>query len=267
MSNGSPGGRDCEAEIAELREKLKNFETLKLKFGDINLKMWELKEALEAAQEKNELLLRNILPERVIADLRENGRSAPEYFENVTVFFSDIAGFTEKSSRMDPVRLIGELNSIFGEFDRIFAANRCVRIKTVGDAYLGVSGLPEPDGNHARNILSAAREAMRFVAERNRRAAADGGMVWEMRMGIHTGGVVGGIVGIEKYIYDVFGDAVNTASRLEDAAEPMTINLSRAVVEAAGADCGFRFVPRGGRRVKGKGMMEMFFLDWREEAS
>ncbi len=232
------------------------FEEQKFELAEASLKLLELKEELELEKEKSNRLLHNILPDRVIADLSEKGESAPERFENVSIFFSDFVGFTETCSVLDPSEVIVELSDIFGEFDRIFVRNRCERIKTIGDAYMAVSGLPDPDPGHWRNILNAAREALAYLKERN---ARPGARHWEMRVGIHSGSVVGGIVGREKYIYDVFGDTVNTASRLEQSSEAMRINVSDTTRNLAEAE--FKFIDRGAIQVKGKGTVAMFFLE------
>ncbi|MDD4817073.1 MAG: adenylate/guanylate cyclase domain-containing protein [Victivallaceae bacterium] len=244
--------------MLELKEKLteQTAELKKQKFAmaEANLKMLELNENLAAEKEKSAKLLRNILPERVIAELGENGRSEPELFEHVTVFFSDIVGFTAISGALDPALLISELSDIFTEFDHIFVRNGCERIKTIGDAYLSVSGMPSPDAGHFCNILRSALEAIKYLAERNRTHD----LKWQMRMGINSGKVVGGIVGVEKYIYDVFGDTINTAARMEQTSEPMRINVAESTYSLAKDE--FEFIPREPAAVKGKGVMRMYWL-------
>ncbi len=243
-----------------LEQEKAGLDDLKFDIVERNLDMLELKEQLEVEKERSEKLLRNILPERVISELRATGKSEPESFEAVTVFFSDIVNFTEKSAKVEPRILIEELSDIFTNFDHIFVANGCERIKTIGDAYLSVSGLPVPCAGHCDNILRAAMAAMRYLDERNH----DGKhLVWEMRMGVHTGRVVGGIVGTEKYIYDVFGDTINTASRMESYSEPMAINVSHVTRELAREE--FCFTERPSCSVKGKGAQKMFFLCWRPQ--
>jgi len=132
--------------------------------------------------------------------------------------------------------------------------NRCERIKTIGDAYLSVSGMPAADENHYANILRSALEARRYLEARNSNRSRK----WCMRMGVHSGPVVGGIVGVEKYIYDVFGDTINTAARMEQHSESMQINVSEETYKLAGDR--FDFVPREPREVKGKGLLRMYFL-------
>ncbi len=253
---------EASVSLLELREQLtaktEELEKQKYAMADANIRLMEVTENLREEQERSAKLLRNILPERVIEDLSKNGTSAPELFENVTVFFSDIVGFTSISSQLEPGVLIAELSEIFTAFDRIFVANGCERIKTIGDAYLSVSGMPVPCVNHCANIMKSALEAMQFIEERNRNSQYK----WMMRMGIHSGKVVGGIVGMEKYIYDVFGDTINTASRMESNSEPMKINVSESSYQLVKEQ--FEFLPREPLEVKGKGVMNMFFLTGRK---
>lgn len=244
--------------MLELKEKLtaqtETLEQQKFAMADANLQLVELNEKLECEKEKSAKLLRNILPERVIAELGEKGSSEPELFENVTVFFSDIVGFTTISGGLAPAVLIAELNDVFTEFDHIFVRNRCERIKTIGDAYLSVSGMPAADENHYANVLRSALEARACLERRN----ATRSRQWHMRMGIHSGPVVGGIVGVEKYIYDVFGDTINTAARMEQHSDSMQINVSEATYMLAKDK--FDFIERPPQNVKGKGMLKMYFL-------
>ena len=251
--------RETRRRLAELEKELAAEKecsfTRSCEMAEKSLRLLELKESLEAEQAHSEELLHNILPDRVIAELRDTGQSRPERFDAVTVFFSDIVGFTARSAELAPETVIRELSELFSSFDRIFTANGCARIKTIGDAYLAVSGMPDPDPNHAENVLRAALEARNYLAERNR----SDGLRWEMRFGIHSGPVVGGIVGTERYLYDIFGDTVNTAARMEQLSEPMRINVSettRILVPSRGT-----FTPRPPCEVKGKGMMKMYFLE------
>lgn len=162
--------------------------------------------------------------------------------------------FTEESGKLEPRRLIGELNEIFTEFDGIIEKNHCERIKTIGDAYLCVCGMPEPNPRHAENILDSAIGIIRYLEKRRPRC----GVRWKMRIGIHTGRVVGGVVGVKKYIYDVFGDTINTASRMETNSEPMKINISETTFHLVKDK--YNFIERGSFSVKGKGEMRMYFV-------
>ena len=206
-------------------------------------------------QEKNEALLANILPQKVIADLKEHGKTKPETFEGVSVFFSDIVGFTSISSTLKPADLIEELSDMFSEFDEIMETHGCERIKTIGDAYMAVAGFTDSDPKaNAKKMVQASAQIIEHLKQR----AKSGGIDWKIRVGIHSGDIVGGIVGNRKYLYDVFGDTVNTASRMESNSEVMRINVSehtRALLGDA-----FEVEERGAFQIKGKGSMKMFFV-------
>lgn len=206
-------------------------------------------------KKKSEALLLNILPQKVADDLKKTGRTEPERFDAVTILFSDIVGFTSISSTMDPKALINELNDIFTHFDTILDKYRCQRIKTIGDAYFAVCGLPNPDPDHTTNIISAARDMLSYLNERNQALGTD----WKIRVGVHSGPVVGGVVGVKKYIYDIFGDTVNTASRMESNGAPMRINVSETTRLLLGDS--YTYEEREPLPVKGKGIYKMYFLD------
>ncbi len=230
--------------------------------AEANVNLLEVTEALREEKNKTEQLLLNILPKRVAEDLKLYGKSDPESFESISVFFSDIVNFTSISSTMEPLILIRELSDVFSEFDQIFKKRGCERIKTIGDAYFSVCGMPDPDEKHGENIVNAAMDALEYLDERNQRK----GYQWMMRMGIHSGPAVGGIVGIEKYIYDVFGDTINTASRMERHSEEMRINLSQTTRELVKES--FDLEERKPIEIKGKGEQQMYFvIDRKDPAS
>ena len=209
---------------------------------------------VELEREKSEKLLLNILPAKVAEELKEEGICKPQYFENVTLFFSDFVGFTQVSVEMEPETLISHLNEMFSKFDEIMEKYNCERIKTIGDAYLAVCGIPHVDSNHAENILKASMEIRDYLEERKKTIKPE----WEARMGVHSGSAVGAIVGTKKYIYDIFGDLVNTASRMESNSEPNKINVSESTWSLVKDK--FTFEKREPVMVKGKGLMEMYFL-------
>jgi len=212
-------------------------------------------QSLRFEKAKSDKLLLNILPVRVANDLKEKGKTEPESFENVTIYFSDIVGFTHLSTQLEPKVLISELSNIFTVFDNIVEKNQCERIKTIGDAYFCVCGMPEENSHHAENIVQSAIEIIEYLRERNHTSQFE----WKIRIGIHTGKVVGGVVGVKKYIYDVFGDSINTASRMESNSEPMKINLSETTYQIIKDK--FKVIERGSIPVKGKGEMKMYFVD------
>ena len=222
---------------------------------DAGERLLELKGALAREQEKNNKLLHNILPERVVKDLQEKGESQPERFDHTAVFFADIVNFTGIVPNMEPEELLVELNDIFGTFDRIFVKHNCERIKTVGDAYMAVAGLHKSSAAPEKDILLAAWEAREALNNRNNQP---GTRKWQMRFGVNSGPVIGGIVGQEKYIYDIFGDTVNIASRIEHLSEPMKINVPEKVYRIVQND--FEFESRGKIQIRGRGETEMYFL-------
>jgi adenylate cyclase len=216
-----------------------------------------LRQALRDAQaerEKSDTLLEALLPAGIAAELRESGSSEPRSFADASVLFSDLVDFTGMAARLPPATLIAELNEMVGAFDAIVERNGCERIKTIGDAYLAVSGFPEPNSDHALSLARAALEMIDWLAGRN----AASPITWRMRVGIHSGEVVAGIVGVRRYIYDVFGDTVNIANRMEAASDPMQINISEATCRliAGRLPC----EPRGALPVKGAAPMNMYWI-------
>ncbi|MBN1484884.1 MAG: adenylate/guanylate cyclase domain-containing protein [Chloroflexia bacterium] len=227
--------------------------TTRLLFA-FRLRTFVAQRELEEARAKSDALLLNILPAKIVTELKETGTTSPERFEKVTVFFSDIVDFTQISSRLSPEVLIRELNELFTAFDTIIERFECERIKTIGDAFLCVCGMPQAHPHYAAQILEAALEIVDYLRERN----ATHPHQWQIRIGVHSGSVIGGVVGTKKYIYDVFGDTINIAARMEEHSAPMQINVSESTYELTRDR--FRFVERGPIPVKGKGEMRMYFL-------
>ena len=205
-------------------------------------------------RQKTEELLGNVLPAKVITDLKETGGSKPDLFKNVTVLFSDFVNFTAFSATISPEILINELSDIFTAFDDIIEKHNCERIKTIGDAYMAVAGMPNEDPDHAKNLVAAAIDMREYLKQRN----ATSEYTWEARIGAHSGPVVGGIVGVKKYLYDIFGDTVNTASRIETASEPMDVTVSQSTYDLTSTF--FKFNPKGLVSLKGKKDMNLYFI-------
>jgi len=233
----------------------KNNRMLEVKVDDRTRDLAMANQELEQEKWKADQLLLNVLPMRVAEELKEHGESRPERFDNVTVFSSDFVEFTDRAATMAPEDLLHELNEMFTAFDGIVSGNACERIKTIGDAYLFVCGMPEANENHARRVVESALQIRDYVARRNE----EHNDPWYLRMGIHSGPVVGGVVGIHKYIYDVFGDTINTAARMESHSAPMKINISDRTRDLVGG--GFEYETREPVPVKGKGVMQMFFVE------
>lgn len=209
-------------------------------------------------RKKADQLLRSIFPAQVAEDLKNSGTTKPQAFEEVTVFFSDIVGYTPRVAQLRPEQIIAELNELFSAYDAIMEKHHCERIQTVGDGYLAVCGMPRVDPDHALNMVAAARDILDFMDERNRKALENGNEQWNIRIGMHTGRVVGGVIGITRFAYGVFGDTINTASRMETTGLPMRINISETT--ASYIKNHYQLMDRGFTDVKGKGMMKMYFV-------
>jgi class 3 adenylate cyclase/Tfp pilus assembly protein PilF len=206
-------------------------------------------------RKKSEKLLLNILPKKIADTLKKHGKAEPERFDNVTVYFSDIVNFTTTSATLAPEALIQELSDIFTLFDNIMESHGCERIKTIGDAYLAVCGMPNPYEDHGQRMVTAAIEARDALQTRNLTSKVQ----WQIRIGVNSGSVVGGIVGVKKYIYDVFGDTINTASRMESNSDAMKINISEATYTLVHQH--FNTTQRPEIEVKGKGLQKMYFVE------
>lgn len=219
--------------------------------------MWVTDQAeasLAAERDRSEALLLNILPASIAEQLKANPGTIARQYESVTVLFADICGFTLLSARVSSQELIEMLNEVFSEFDRLAERHGLEKIKTIGDAYMAACGLPEPREGHAAAVAAMGRD----MTEAVRAYAARHEVELDIRVGIHTGPVVAGVIGVNKFAYDLWGDTVNTASRMESHGTPGRVHLSKATRDALGD--AFELEPRGVIPVKGKGEMETWFL-------
>ena len=209
---------------------------------------------IEREKERVERLLLNIMPKAVYEEFKTFGVVTPQLYNNVSVVMLDFIGFTKMMTEVDPNTIVGELNDIFTSFDRISEQFGCERIKTMGDAYLAVSGMPDPNPDHARAIANCAIRFVRYLERRNQSSAIQ----WKCRVGIASGSVVGSVVGVQKYVYDIFGQAVNLASRLQLFAGPMSIvahdEMKNSLVEE------FTLTDLGHHEVRGMGEMRLLGL-------
>ena len=211
---------------------------------------------LSKEKKRSEDLLLNILPAEVAEELKDKGSAEARFFEPVTVMFTDFKSFTRVSERLSPQQLVNELDCCFREFDHIMKRHNIEKIKTVGDAYLAVSGLPVADTLHAVKMVNAALEISEFMKARKEKMGDD---TFEIRIGLHSGGVVAGIVGVSKFAYDVWGDTVNTAARMEQNCEPGRINISETTYQLVKNQFSCQF--RGKIAAKNKGDLNMYFVD------
>ncbi len=210
----------------------------------------------EQERKKSDELLLNILPGEVANELKLNGNTKARHYDNVTVLFTDFVNFTSAGERMSPQALIDELHTCFKKFDELTGKYNIEKIKTIGDAYLAVGGLPSPDNRHAENIVRAAIEINSFMEDR---LAKLGTKTFEVRIGIHSGSLVAGIVGVKKFAYDIWGDTVNTAARMEQSSESGRINISQTTYELVKDK--FSCTYRGEIDAKNKGGMKMYFVE------
>lgn len=207
---------------------------------------------------KSDELLFNILPRGVADQLKERGEVTPQFYPSVTILFTDFVGFTRSALEMVPAELIEQLNRVFYQFDAIAQRYGLEKIKTIGDSYMAAGGLPEPNTTHYLDVCLAALEIRQLTEQIIRISEVSGAPAWQLRMGIHTGPVMAGVVGQYKFVYDIFGDAVNVASRIETASEAGRINISAATYERVRFffDCEYR----GRVTTKNRGAIDMFFL-------
>jgi class 3 adenylate cyclase len=210
---------------------------------------------LEREKERVERLLLNIMPKSVYEEMMDYGTVTPQLFNDASILMIDFVGHTEMKIAHDPAALVTELNDMFTVFDRITDQFACERIRTVGDAYVAVSGVPEPSPEHAHNIARVALRMLRYIERRNSAHPE----AWHCRIGINTGPVIGSLVGIQKYVYDIFGPGINMASRMETLSEPMKITISDSTYQLIKND--FMCMERGEFEVKGFGMSKLYYLE------
>jgi adenylate cyclase len=217
---------------------------------------------LHKEKEKSEKLLLNILPAKVAEELKEKNYAAPRSYEMVTVLFTDFKGFTSMAEKMRPEEIISELNTIFSEFDRICKEYNLEKIKTIGDAYMCAGGIPEPNTTNAIDAIKAALEMQQYMKVLADKKQARDEQYFELRLGINTGPIVAGVVGESKFAYDIWGDTVNLASRMESAGEVGMVNISNHTYELVKDhfDCTYR----GRVSVKNKGEVEMYFVNYKK---
>jgi len=225
-----------------------------------NATLQEKNVELEAANERSEQLLLNVLPEPIAQRLKSGERTIADYYDSVTVLFADIAGFTQVSANITPERLVEGLNTLFVGFDALARKYGLEKIKTIGDAYMIAGGLPERSHDHCERVAMFALEILHLshVSNSSTLATTEHHSGIELRIGIHTGSAVAGVIGTSKFTYDIWGDTVNTASRMETHGLAGKIHTSDAVF--AKLKERFIFEERGLLDVKGKGMMNTYFL-------
>jgi class 3 adenylate cyclase len=215
------------------------------------------KELFDEKAKSDELLL-NILPVEVAEELKRTGSLEARQFDEVTVLFTDFVGFTSISEKLSPKELVEEIHYCFKAFDAIIGLNKLEKIKTIGDAYMAVCGMPISDKDHAIHVVEAAKEIHQFIGQYQQERKQAGKPYFEIRMGINSGAVIAGIVGVKKYAYDIWGDTVNTAARMEQNCEPGKINLSGSTFELIKGT--HKCTYRGKIEAKNKGRIDMYYV-------
>jgi len=214
---------------------------------------------IESQKKRSDELLLNILPEETAEELKKYGKTTAKYYDEVTVLFSDIKEFSIISRKMTPQALVGELDTYFGSFDLISEKYNLEKIKTIGDAYLCAGGLSDPQKGSPDDVINAALEMQQYIEKEKKVRIEQNKPYFEIRIGIHTGPVVAGVVGIKKFAYDIWGDTVNTAARMEQYGVAGKINISEDTYQRIKDK--YRCISRGNIEVKNKGVFAMYFVE------
>jgi len=214
---------------------------------------------LNQERAKSDSLLLNVLPSSVADELKANDSVSPRHYESASVLFTDFVGFTQIAEGMRPEELIAELDECFSRFDAIARKHKLEKIKTIGDSYMAVGGVPAANSTHAVDAVLVALEIQRFMIELAARKKKQNQPCWQLRLGIHTGPLVAGVIGREKFAYDVWGDTVNTASRLESSGVAGRINVSGTTYEQVNGFFDSEY--RGKVSAKHKGEIDMYFVN------
>ncbi len=214
---------------------------------------------LKNALKRSDDLLLNILPAQVAEELKQKGKAEPVYIPNASILFTDFTGFTRVAENLSPKQLIEELDYCFTKFDSVIDLYQIEKIKTIGDAYLCVGGIESRESNFALNICLAALCFLQIMKDRQKEKEESSENYWKIRIGVHIGPIVAGVIGEKKFAYDVWGDSVNTASRLESMSEPNRINVSKEIYELTKEY--FEYEYRGKLSPKNKSEIDMYFLN------
>lgn len=242
-----------------LRHELEQKERAAIIEREKNAELTKAYNSLEAEKQRSEELLNNILPEEVSEELKSFGKTRARSFEMVTVLFADIQNFTRISEQLSAEDLVSGIDEYFEAFDKIVEANGVEKIKTIGDAYLCAGGVPVPVQDHALRVVTVAKQFLKEINNLNLERERVGKQTFIFRVGIHSGPLVAGVVGIKKFAYDIWGDTVNTASRMQQNSLPGQINISESTYQLVKDyyPCSYR----GELEVKNKGKLHMYFVD------
>lgn len=219
----------------------------------------EKNRVIEEERKRSDELLLNVLPQDIIDELRSQGKTNAKSYQMASVLFADIKDFTKISETMSPEELVSSLDSYFEAFDKIIEGSRVEKIKTIGDAYVCVGGVPIANENNPEEVVRLALAFQKAVLKLKTEREAQGRLCFDFRIGIHTGPLVAGVVGIKKFAYDIWGDTVNMAAKMQQQGEPYKINISQDTYEIIRHK--FSCIYRGKIHIKGKDDIAMYFVD------
>ena len=214
---------------------------------------------IQTEKDRSENLLLNILPYETAEELKRDGKTKARLYDNCTVMFTDFKDFTKVAELLTPDELVAEIDLCFRAFDNIISKYNIEKIKTIGDAYMCAAGLPRENENHAEDIVNAAIDIRNFMQQLSDKRKLVNQKSFGIRIGVHSGSLVAGVVGSKKFAYDVWGDTVNTASRMESSGEPGKVNISEDTHKIIQGK--FMFEGRGMVKAKNKGEIEMYFVE------
>lgn len=250
------------AQLGKLRKQNKIIEDQKEDLTQKNILVLNQKTEIEQEKQKSEELLLNILPAEVMEELKQTGKTQARNYDLVTVLFADFKDFTQIIDELPPEELVAGIDNYFETFDKIISKNNIEKIKTVGDAYICVAGLPQVTSNNPLQMIDVALEMVTAIEQLKQERTAAGKIIFDVRIGIHSGPVVAGVVGIKKFAYDIWGDTVNTAARMQQHGEPGKINISGTTRDLIKHR--FHCTHRGRIEVKHKGFVDMYFVEGRK---
>lgn len=242
-------------QVATAIRNVQRFEELNKLLEEMN----KLYSQLEQERRRSDSLLLNTLPEKIADELKQTGKVKPVYYESASILFTDFKDFTKLAEQLTPEELVDELDYCFSYFDTVVEAHNLEKLKTIGDSYMGVAGIPNSTSTHAIDAVLTALQIRAFMEWRRYEKTLKKQPYWEIRIGIHSGSLLAGVIGKKKFTYDVWGDAVNIASRLESSSLPGCINISQSTFELVQDffDCEYR----GKIAAKNKGCIDMYFVN------
>jgi class 3 adenylate cyclase len=251
--------RDLTIEQSEALRRLSRQTMAQLELRRKLIELGGARKALEAEKARSDELLLNILPAAIAEELKSEKQVEPRFYSSATIMFTDFKGFTRFAETTEPRSLVNDLNQYFSAFDEIVERHNLEKLKTIGDAYMCAGGLPEENRSHPEDACRAALEIQDFMTRVNSQRQKMRLQPWELRVGLHTGPVMAGVVGKKKFTYDIWGDAVNIAARMESSGEAGRIALSESTYHHVKDlfDC----EPRDPVEAKNKGPMNSYFLN------